>query len=512
MPRGRAQRGRDDHSGDSAGDRSLHAVEIAPRRDLKGLAVLAAAALMLALWALPSPAPLDRGGNLIPLPPHGQVCLAIMAFAVVLWVTEAVPFAVTSLLVLLLIPSFGIASYRDVVRAGFGDPVVTFFIGVLILSAAFTRSGLGTRLVYHVLLRVGTRTDRVLLGFLVVGVLISMWITKMAVAAMLLPVGLGILADADVKPLRSNFGRTIMIAVAFGPLIGGIATPAGTAANLVAIAQLKQLAQTDVSFGRWMLYGLPACLLMVPAAWKLLLWLFPHEIDVLPVTTDQIRRRLDALGPLSANERRTLGVFALAIAAWILTPFVESWTGGRIAVPAEAIGLAAGLAVLLPGLRVLTWKEAEQGIDWGGIMLIAAGLSLGAAVYDSGAARWLAWVLLGEVRSVPDLLRPFVIVLGVAVLRLMFSSNTVAASIITPILVALARDLHLDAWTIVAPAAFSATLGFTLVSQGPTTIIPYGAGYFSIKDMAKAGVLMTIIAAACVAISIGAVRLLGAYR
>jgi sodium-dependent dicarboxylate transporter 2/3/5 len=429
-----------------------------------------------------------------------------MAFAVTLWVTEAVPFAVTSLLVLLLIPAFGIADYRTVVRAGFGDPVITFFIGVLILSAAFTRSGLGTRLVYHVLIRVGTRTDRVLLGFLIVGVLISMWITKMAVAAMLLPIGLGILRDADVKPLQSNFGRTIMIAVAFGPLIGGIATPAGTAANLVAIAQLKELAHVDVSFARWMLYGLPACVLMVPVAWKLLLWLFPPEIGTLPITVAQVRARLDALGPLGAGERRTLAVFGAAIAAWILAPFVESWTGGRIALPAEAIGLAAGLSLLLPGLRVLTWKEAERDVDWGGIMLIVAGLSLGAAIFESGAARWLAWVLLGRISSVPDLLRPFIIVLGVGVLRLMFSSNTVAASIITPILVALAADLHFDAWTIVAPAAFAATLGFILVSQGPTTIIPYGAGYFSIKDMAKAGVLMTIAAAACIAISIGVVR------
>jgi sodium-dependent dicarboxylate transporter 2/3/5 len=188
-----------------------------------------------------------------------------MAFAV-LWVTEAVPFAVTSLLVVLLIPALASPITARWSVRGFGDPVITFFIGVLILSAAFTRSGLGTRLVYHVLLRVGTKTDRVLLGFLIVGVLISMWITKMAVAAMLLPIGLGILRDADAKPLQSNFGRTIMIAVAFGPLIGGIATPAGTAANLVAIAQLKQLAHTDVSFARWMLYGPPACILMVPVA------------------------------------------------------------------------------------------------------------------------------------------------------------------------------------------------------------------------------------------------------
>ena len=145
----------------------------------------------------------------------------------------------------------------------------------------------------------------------------------MAVAAMLLPIGIGILRDANVQPLRSNFGRVIMIAVAFGPLIGGIATPAGTGANLVAIAQLKQLAHVDVSFGRWMLYGVPACALMVPVAWKLLLWMFPPEIDHMPITADQIQARLDELGPLSANERRTIGVFGTAIALWIFAPFLD---------------------------------------------------------------------------------------------------------------------------------------------------------------------------------------------
>ena len=121
---------------------------------------------MLVIAALPAPPPLQRAGLEIALSARGQASLAIMAFAVVLWVTETVPFAVTALLVLLLIPAFGIADYRSVVKAGFGDPIITIFIGVLILSAAFTRSGLGTRLVYHVLKRVGTRTDRVLLGFL----------------------------------------------------------------------------------------------------------------------------------------------------------------------------------------------------------------------------------------------------------------------------------------------------------------------------------------------------------
>ena len=316
----------------------------------------------------------------------------------------------------------------------------------------------------------------------------------MAAAAMLLPLGVGLLRDANMRPGESSFGRALMIAVAFGPLIGGIATPAGTGANLVAIAQLGQLAQVDVSFTRWMAYGVPASILMVPFGWRLLLWLFPPEVERLPIDANDIRRRLDTLGRLRPIERRTLLVFGVVIATWLVTPMLSVWTGGRIAPPIEAVALAGGLALFMPGMRVLSWTEAEQDINWGGIMLIVAGLSLGLAVFDTGAARWLAWLLLGEITVVPMLLRPFVIVLAVAGLHMMFSSNTVTASIIIPILVALSLDLGLDAWSIVAPAAFTSSLAFILVSEGPTTIIPYSAGYFSIKDMARAGVYMTVIA------------------
>ena len=472
----------------------------------KVVALGAAVVLMLAIAFAPSPAPLERAGNVIALTPDGQACLAIMALAIVLWVTEALPFAATSLLVLLLIPAFGITDYRRVVQAGFGDPIVTFILGALILSAAFTRAGLGTRLAYHVLLRVGTRTDRVLLGLLVVGTAISMWIPDVAVAAMLLPIAVGLLRDAGLQPGQSQFGRALMIAVAFGPLIGGIATPAGTSANLVAMAQLRQLAGIDISFTTWMAYGTPAAVLMLPFAWWILLWLFPPEIPRLPVTIDEVRLRLSQLGPLARVERVTLVIFLAVIATWVLTPLLSAWTGGRIAPPIEAVALAGGVCLFLPGVKVLTWKEAEREVEWGGLMLIVAGLALGLVVFESGAARWLAWILLGEIRSVPDLVQPFVIVLAVAGLHMMFSSNTVTATIIVPILIALATDLGLDTWSLVAPAAFTSSLAFILVSEGPTTIIPHASGYFSIKDMAKAGVLMTIAAAACVAVAVQLVR------
>lgn len=457
---------------------------------------------MLVVYALPTPAPLERSGDTIALTVDGKACLAVLVFAVTLWVTEALPFAVTSLFVLLLIPAFGIADYATVVAAGFGNPIITFFIGVLILSSGFGRSGLGTRLVLHVLRIFGTRTDRVLLGFLVVGAMLSMWITDMAVAAMLLPLGVGVLRDAGLEPRKSNFGRALMIACAYGPLIGGIATPAGTGANPIAISYLRELAEVDISFVRWMTLGVPATILMLPLGWLLLLKLFPPEIDKLPLAEEEIARRLRDLGPASPVEVKTLAVFAVTIALWLGTPLLASLTQGAVNPPIQAVALLGGLLLFLPGMTVLSWKQAQQDVDWGGVLLIVAGLSLGLMVFETGAARWIARVVLGNIGLVPTVIQPFVIVLGVAMLHLMFSSNTVTGSIIMPILIALAQDLGIDPWTIAAPAAFTSSLAFILVTESPTNVIPYAAGYFSIRDMAKAGVLMTLVAAVCVTASI----------
>ena len=415
--------------------------------------VVVAIIVMLGVDALPEPAPLERAGDVIALTADGKACLAILAFAITLWVTEAVPFAVTSLAVLLLIPMFGITDYASVVGAGFGNPLITFFIGVLFLSTGFTHSGLGTRLVLHVLRVVGTRTDRVLLGFLIVGALLSMWITDMAVAALLLPLGVGVLRDANLKPRESNFGRALMIACAFGPLIGGIGTPAGTGANLAAVGYLRELAGLDISFLRWMAYGVPAAVLMIPIAWRLLLRAFPPELERLPIDPAHIEGRIQALGRPSLPEAWTLVVFGVTIVTWLATPVLAELTDGWLNPPAQAVALFGGLLLFLPGVRVLAWKEAQRDMDWGGVILIVAGLSLGVMVFETGAARWLAQIMLGRLVFVPALAQPFVIVLVVATLHLLFSSNTVTGTIIMPILIALALDLGLDTWAVAAPAA-----------------------------------------------------------
>jgi len=472
------------------------------------LSLCGAAVLLFFVNGLPSPSPIENGNELIELTNEGKACLAILMFAITLWVSEAVPFPITSLFVLVLIPAFGISDYESVVRSGFGNPLITFFIGVLFLSTGFTRSGLGARLVVFVLRNLGTRSDRVLLGFLLVGALLSMWITDMAVAALLLPLGVGVLRDAGLKPGESNFGRSLMIACAYGPLIGGISTPAGTGANLAALGYLSELAGIEISFVRWMAYGVPASLLMIPIGWWILLWFFPPELEQLPINDDDVARQASKLGPLSRLEIWTLIVFSGTVVAWLVSPLLNELSKGLIDLPVQAVALCGGLLLFVPGLEVQSWKQAQHDMDWGGVILIVAGLSIGVMVFETGAARWLAQLMLGRLPLVPVFLQPFVIVIVVASLHLLFSSNTVTGTIIIPILIALAHDLGLDVWAIAAPAAFTSSLAFILVTESPTNVLPYSAGYFSIRDMAKVGVVMTLAAALCVTASINGINLL----
>ncbi|MBN2179297.1 MAG: DASS family sodium-coupled anion symporter [Deltaproteobacteria bacterium] len=474
-----------------------------PRSSLYKFGFFTAAFVLLGVIAiLPSPDPLVKGGEMIPLAWNAKATLALLAAAIVLWITEVIPFSITALIIMLLIPVFGIDSFKHVIILGFGNQIIAFFIGVLILSSAFTRSGMGNRLSGLILSVMGTKTRMVILGFIIVGTLLSMWVTDMAVAAILMPLGVAILRQSGVKPLESNFGKGLMISCAWGPLFGGIATPSGCGPNPLTIGFLKGLAHIDIDFITWMSMGLPASLLMIPAGWLVITRIFPPEIERVPLGKEEIRKRLDDLGPLGIKEKWTLSIFLITISAWIAAPFIKDMTGGMVDMPMQAVALSGALFLFLPGIEVLSWKEAQEDVDWGGIILICAGISLGMVVYNTGAARWLSWLLLGPVVQLPATIRVFVIVLGVSLLHLAFSSNTVTGTIIIPLLIALATDLNINPWLICAPAAFTSSLAFILVTETPTNVIPYSAGYFAIKDMAKAGIVMTLVAALCVGISI----------
>ena len=158
---------------------------------------------MLIVIALPTPEPFYKGTEAIPLTQSAKCVMGALCFAVIMWMTEAIPFPATSLSLIVLLHVMNIDKFSSLVKLGLGNSSIMFLMGAMGLSAAMTESGLARRFMLWMLTKVGRRTDRIVLAFITVGALTSMWVTDMAVAAMLLPLGMSILQAAAASPWRA---------------------------------------------------------------------------------------------------------------------------------------------------------------------------------------------------------------------------------------------------------------------------------------------------------------------
>ena len=451
--------------------------------------IAAALLVMILVMKAPLPESILRAGDAA-LTPLGRTALGILIFALLLWVTEAIPFHITGLIAMFLLAVFGVDKFTNIVKIGFGNDIVIFFLGVLILSSFISRSGFGKRISLFILSLTGNSTAKILLGFLVAGCLLSMWITDMAVAAMLMPLGKAILKEQGLKPLQSKFGRALMIACAWGPSIGGIGTPAGAGTNPLAIGFMKSMAGIDISFLEWMMFGVPAALLLILPSWGVLMLFFRPEMKYLTKTREDMKAEFRALPGMDREEKVTVFVFLLTVILWIASPLLEGWAGIEIPISLPAVLTCA--LFFLPGMSRIRWKEIEPDISWDGILLILSGISLGMMLYNTGAAEWFSVALLGGIGSLHPFWLVFTVVFIVSLLKVGLSSNTVTAAIVIPIVISLAQNLNLSVIAVALPAGITASLALILVTSTPTNVIPYSAGYFSIGDMAKAGSVLTV--------------------
>jgi len=457
--------------------------------------ILLALAILGGLLLVPLPAVRGPGGELITLPSKGRASLAVVALCLTLWISEALPFAVTGLAAFLLFPAFGVASPAEVVGSGLGHPLMLFFLGLFLLSIAFVKVGLGRRIGHWMLALSRGRASRLILITLGTGAILAMGITSLAAASVMLGIAQEILEQSGLNSRRSNFGRSLLLATCWGPMIGSLGTPAGAGSNPLAMGYLRELAGVEVTFLDWMALGVPSALLMVIAAWLILRWAFPSQQDTL-LSPAQLRKA-EAEGHTSMTRREWifLTIFGATLAVWIAAPAIEWLTGGRITLSMQSVGLAAALILFLPGLDLLSWPGAERGVHWGTLWVLAGGLAAGLMLYRSGAARWLAWMLLEPLGSVAPLPRVFATIGAVLVLRMLFSSSTAAAAILMPLIIVLAQDLGLDPWLCTAPAAFAVNLAFIFPAQAAAHLVSYSAGQFSTQDMARGGIPLTLVAA-----------------
>jgi len=422
--------------------------------------------------------------------------LAIMITTVLWWVTEALPIPVTAMMIPLEVHALGIASLTSTIQTGFGDTLIPFLVGVLGLSVAFQASGLGKRITYLLLSLSGTNVARVIGVYLLVSFVVSMFITDVAVVAMMIPLVLGLLNTVNAQPGRSNLGRAMMMAIMFGSTLGGVSTPAGVSSNIIAMGFITKNAKLAISFLDWTIIATPIFLIVALITWWLILKFFPPEMKDLPYGRETIRQELRAMGPWNIKEVDALVVFLVAVVLWLTSDMTK--------IPIAFVSLLILGGLTLPSVGVFRgWRELEKGIEWGAVLLVVGGFILGVAATESGLATWVAQNALKPMAALPLQLQPLAVVLLVAIDSLGFSSFGAAASVNVPFIIAYAQQNALPVLALALAAGFAASTHFILVTESPSFVLPYAYGYFSFKDLAKIGVIVTIVSA--IAVSIGLV-------
>lgn len=413
----------------------------------------------------------------------GRLTLGIFTTAAILWILEPFPLYVTSFIVVILEvvllgrpggPLGLSGSGYTVFLHPFFDSVVVLVLGGYVLATAIKRYGLDERLSRGILARAGKGPRTVLFAMMVTSAFLSMWISNTAATALMLAVAIPVVTNfAPDEPFR----KAIILGIPFASNIGGMATPIGTPPNAIAIGILANMGHS-IRFVEWMYRGLPVAIVLLIVCWLLLCRLFPPGVRSIAIEfRDQ--------GNMGRKPIFVLAVFAVVVFLWL----TSKWHG----VPSAIVALVP--LVVFFGLRILK-DEDLQDLGWGILFTIGGGMSLGIAMRESGLSAYI-------VGLIPFANLPLLVVLLVfclsAALMTTFISNSATASLLLPIVVGVSAIQPATSGVAVALAASAAMI--LPISTAPNAIA-YGSGYFSVKDMAKAGSIMTGIAAVAIALFI----------
>ena len=409
----------------------------------------------------------------------GHAAIALLVFAVIMWATEAVHLAVTSLIILFIQPIIGVESFDNAV-IGFANPIIFLMIGGFIIAEAIRKSGLATRLTYAMLNKFGTSPDRSIFVAVFSTGLLSAWIENVVAFAMLLPIIkeiIPLMGVDDPEKGKSNFAKAMVLGASYGSLADGFGTEIGTAPNLMAAAY------TNIPFANWMIFGFPLAIIMLIIIWKLLGRLFKPEVEGIVGGTKTVSDKMESLGPMTIMEKKSLAILLFTIGLWVTT----SITG------LNSYSIALIGAVLFFVFKVIDWRDAQNGVDWGLIVFFGGALSLGAALLQTGAANWLINDIVALLGSNPSTILITVVLMIIAVSITQVMSNIALSAILVPLSVTLAAAQGQPVGTYAVPVAIACSLSFMLPMADPTVAMAYGTGYVKIKEILKAGVPLVVI-------------------
>lgn len=424
--------------------------------------------------------------KLLPFTPMENRGLALLIFIGILWLTEAFNITVTSLMVPILAIGLNVLPTKAAF-APFSEPIIFMFFGGFVLAAVMNIQKLDLWIANHIIRLARGNLKLTVLYLFAATAGLSLFINNTAVAAMMLPLTLGILKKVDLKTNRALY-VFVLLGVAFSASIGGIGTLTGSAPNAILASQLK------ITFSEWLFYGIPvAILLMIGMVFSLLVVLRPNFNVPFEISLEGI--------PLTSKRKITLAVFVIAafflvFGSW-LEPFIRSALELSQPIKNFDAVVAMTAVIILCITHTATWSEIQDRTEWGVLMLFGGGLVLGIVLKETGASKILADTIVNYI-GVQHWLVMTLVLTAFIVFLTEFTSNTATAALMTPIFISVAEGLGLPPVSLAAIVACSASCAFMLPIATPPNAIVFSTGYIKQSEMVKVGFILNIISTAVI--------------
>ena len=452
---------------------------------------------------------------MVPTPPElstaGHRMLAVLLFSVIVWMSESVSYPVSASIIMTLMafllgtaPNMnnpakllGTSGALKLALSGFSSTALALVGAALFIAAAMMKTGLDKRIALFVLSKIGARTNRILAGVILVGFILSFFVpSTTARVSCMVPIVMGIISAFGV-PLKSRFSAVMMIAIAQADSIWNVGIKTAAAQNMVALGFIEKQLGTTISWLDWFIAAAPFAVIMSIVLYYLLLKLVPPEMKEIPGGQETVARALRELGPMTASEKKLMALSVILLFLWSTEKVLHSFD-------TSTTTLAAVTLMMLPGIGIMDWKEAQNRIGWGTLVMFGVGISLGSAILSTKAATWIAHVI---VEGFGLYTMSAVAIIGVMSLFLIlihlgFASATALSSAMIPIIISVLQGaseqapLNVVGMTMILQ--YVMCFGFILPVNAPQNMVAFSTETFEARTFVKTGIPLTIIAFAVI--------------
>ena len=422
---------------------------------------------------------------------HGIFCSVLWIAS--WWITEAIPIPVTSLLPLVLFPITG-GYDLGLTASAYGNDIIYFYLAGFFIAIAMEKWNLHQRIALTIISIVGTNKKNMILGFMLATAFLSAFLSNTSTSIMMLPIGIAIISQVskNKKYNNSNFGKVLMLSIAYSASIGGFSTLYGTPPNLILKSNIQQFFNYTIDFDQWFLLALPLSISLLFICWIYLVNFSFSLSSESSISKNQIIKKLKELDKIKYEEVVVLIIFSLFVITLLLKRKIQFYI---ISIDDTIIAIFYAILLFIfnskdGNKKIINWKDSAK-LPWGIVLLFGGGLALAAAMQGSGLTLWIGEKLYGLNNF--SLLMIILSIVFVVNFLTEITSNLATVSMILPILATLSISLGLHPFVIMISATIAASCAFMLPVATPPNAVVFGSGYLRIKDMIKTGLFMNLI-------------------